>query len=67
MQHQEFLTVREMAAKLKVQPSWLYARTREKGEDTIPIIKVGKYIRFRENAVMDWIKKKYGEFDNQRE
>lgn len=63
MEHQEFLTISEMAAHLKVQPSWLYSRTRETGEGTIPRIKIGKYIRFNESAVMLWIKKKYGEVE----
>lgn len=61
MQQQEFLTVREMAAKLKVQPSWLYARTRKKGEGAIPKIMVGKYIRFNEAQVIEWLKGKQHE------
>jgi excisionase family DNA binding protein len=61
MQNQELLTITEMAARLKVHPSWLYSRTRETGEGTIPRIKIGKYIRFNESAVMAWIKEKYGE------
>jgi excisionase family DNA binding protein len=56
----EFLTIEEMAARLKVHPSWLYSRTRETGEGTIPRIKVGKYIRFNESEVMAWIQEKYG-------
>ena len=61
MQDQELLTIDEMAARLKVHPSWLYSRTRVIGEGTIPRIKIGKYIRFNESAVMAWIKDKYGD------
>jgi len=61
MENRELLTIEEMAAHLKVHPSWLYSRTREIGEGTIPRIKIGKYIRFNESAVMAWIKEKYGE------
>ena len=50
------LTLNELAERLKVKKSWLYARTRERGEGTIPKIKLGKYYRFDEEAVMNWIK-----------
>jgi len=52
-----FLTIDEMAETLKVPKSWLYSRTRETGPGTIPRLKVGKYIRFEYQAVMDWLKK----------
>lgn len=56
MENQELLTIKEMAARLKVPPSWLYARTRIKDSD-FPVIRVGKYCRFEAGAVMDWIEK----------
>lgn len=52
------LTVHELAEKLKIPVSWLYSRTREKGEGTIPKIRVGKYVRFDETAVLEWLKGK---------
>ena len=61
MEHNDLLTINEMAEKLKVPKSWLYSRTRESGPGTIPMLKVGKYIRFRLNEVMAWIEKKQGE------
>jgi len=42
----DYLTVDELAEKLKVAKSWVYSRTRETGPDTMPRIKVGKYRRF---------------------
>ena len=57
----ELQTIEEMAAKLKVKPSWLYFRTMQTGEGAIPRIKVGKYLRFNPSAVMEWIEKQYGE------
>jgi len=54
--HQTFLTIGEMAEKLKVPKSWLYSRTRETGLGSIPRVKVGKYIRFVEADVMRWLK-----------
>ena len=53
---QNFLTVDELAENLKVPKSWLYSRTRETGPGTIPRIRVGKYIRFEKDKVMDWLK-----------
>ena len=55
--NQEFLTVIEMAERLKVPKSWLYSRTRETGPGSIPRVKVGKYIRFVESEVMEWLKR----------
>ena len=54
---EQLLTVDEMAETLKVPKSWLYSRTREKGTGAIPRVKVGKYIRFVESEVMDWLKR----------
>ncbi len=58
---QELLTIKEMAGQLKVKPSWLYFRTMQSGDDAIPRIMIGKYIRFDSPKVMAWIEKQYGE------
>jgi excisionase family DNA binding protein len=49
------LTLEELAQKLKVERSWVYARTRETGSGSLPRIKCGKYLRFSEEAVRDWL------------
>ena len=49
------LSVDELAQSLNVHKSWLYSRTRQTGADAIPRLKVGKYIRFRLNDVMEWL------------
>lgn len=54
----ELLTIDEMAERLKVHKSWLYQFTRLKDGDTIPCLKVGKYLRFREEEVMAWLKQR---------
>ncbi len=46
-----------VAAELKVPKSWIYSRTRQIGPGTIPRIKIGKYIRFDFQSVMDWLRK----------
>lgn len=54
---QELLTIGELSEKLKVQKSWLYSRTRETGPGAIPRIKVGKYIRFKLEEVVQWLER----------
>jgi excisionase family DNA binding protein len=53
----DFLTIDEMAKILKTPKSWIYQRSRLKGPGTIPRVKVGKYLRFVKDDVMDWLKK----------
>ena len=45
MQTDELITVEELAKKLKVPTSWIYQRTRL-GQEAIPHVKMGKYVRF---------------------
>lgn len=57
MSEHNFLTISEMADTLKVPKSWLYSRTRETGPESIPRVRVGKYLRFRLEDVIAWIEK----------
>ena len=52
--NQNLIGINEMAEKLSVPVSWLYQRTRSK---EIPHYKVGKYVRFDESEVWEWVKK----------
>ncbi len=54
--NQNLLSVNDLSDVLNVPPSWIYQRTRQTGPDTIPKIKVGKYIRFQLEEVMDWLR-----------
>jgi excisionase family DNA binding protein len=56
-EQEELLTVIELAARLKVSVTWVYIKTRDKGENSIPRIKVGRHIRFRLTEVMTWLQK----------
>jgi len=47
----EWLTVDEVAALICVPKSWLYERTRT---NTIPHIKLGKYLRFDRDELVAW-------------
>ncbi len=52
-----FMGIKEMAKKLDVPPSWIYSRTRI---GQIPHYKMGKYVKFVEAEVMDWLKHMQG-------
>ena len=58
---QNLLNVDELAEKLHVPKSWVYARTRERDRDAIPMVKVGKYCRFFFPDVLDWLENKQNE------
>jgi excisionase family DNA binding protein len=50
------LTVREVAELLRVPVSWVYERTRRKGDGQLPHLKIGKYLRFEESSVTEFIR-----------
>lgn len=57
---EELLTITEMAALLKVKKSWLYTRSRMRGEDAMPgILRCGKYLRFSPEVVISYLREKY--------
>ena len=49
------LTVQEVAEILKVPVSWVYERTRRRGAAKLPHLKLGKYLRFEEQAVREFL------------
>ena len=51
------LTVQDVAKLLSVPTSWVYERTRRLGSDQLPYVKLGKYLRFEETAIVDFIRK----------
>lgn len=51
----KLLTIKELADLLKIPVSWIYSRTRIKSEDSIPCVRIGKYVRFVEEEVIEWI------------
>jgi len=54
------IDIDEMAARLKVKRSWLYRKTMLKGPETIPRIRLGKYLRFSPADVFKWVNETYG-------
>lgn len=54
MTDEAFLTVKDVADRLKVPPSWIYDRVR--GQlDPLPHYKIGKYVRFKWSEVAAWV------------
>lgn len=51
------LTVQEVAQICKVPVSWVYERTRRRGFERIPHVKLGKYLRFDPIEVRGWLEK----------
>jgi excisionase family DNA binding protein len=51
------LSVEELAGKLNVPKSWIYARTRQTDSGSIPRTRLGKYIRFDWEKVNEWIER----------
>ena len=49
------LTVHEVAELLRVPVSWVYERTRRRGMERLPHIKIGKYLRFRLREVESYL------------
>ncbi len=57
----ELLTVDDVAALLKVTPSWVYEHTRGRGtpkSERLPHVKIGKYVRFEARALRAFLEKK---------
>ncbi len=53
----QLLTVHEVAQLLHVPESWVYERTRRRSSDQLPHMKLGKYLRFEEAALAEFIQR----------
>ena len=49
----DVLTVQEAADLLRVKVSWIYARV--EGVNDLPVMRVGRYLRFRRGALNRWL------------
>jgi excisionase family DNA binding protein len=52
---ESLLTIEDVSALLKVPRSWIYEHTRRRGKGKLPHIKLGKYLRFEERAVLSYV------------
>lgn len=49
------LTVQEAARFLNVTVSWIYEHVRPEADDQLPVLKLGKYLRFDIRDLRDYI------------
>ncbi len=56
----QLLTVTEVAALLHLPVSWVYGRMRKRASDRLPGYRLGKYWRFREQEILEWVKRHRG-------
>lgn len=54
MKEEEFLTVREVAKRLRMSEGWVYAHA-TKAEPRLPSVKIGGSLRFRKSKIDEWI------------
>jgi predicted DNA-binding transcriptional regulator AlpA len=56
---EEILTPEQLAERLQVKPSWVYEQTRDRAStrdsDSLPYIKMGRYLRFDWVDVVEWL------------
>jgi excisionase family DNA binding protein len=52
---QDILTPKQLAERLKVKPGWVYERLRPGKPNPLPVIKMGRYLRFHWPAVSAWL------------
>jgi excisionase family DNA binding protein len=51
------LSVEEVASMLNVPRKWVYRRVGLKAPDGIPHVKIGKYLRFRESDLREYVER----------
>jgi excisionase family DNA binding protein len=51
----ELIEIKELARRLSVPVTFIYDRTRKNSPDPIPHLKIGKYVRFDPEAVVQWL------------
>jgi excisionase family DNA binding protein len=52
----DILTVEELAARLKVGPTWVYEKMRNRGDNPLPAMSIGRYLRIDWKAVSAWLR-----------
>ena len=56
---EDILTPEQLAQRLQVKPSWVYEQTRVRAgirdADSLPYIKMGRYLRFDWSDVLEWL------------
>ena len=56
--YDELLTVHDAARLLNVSVSWVYEHTRDNADDRLPVLKLGKYVRFERRDLRAYVEVK---------
>jgi excisionase family DNA binding protein len=57
MTYEPYMTAKELAAYLKLNPQTVYRKAKKKGEDKLPSVRIGRSIRFNKNDINNWLNK----------
>ena len=53
----KLLTPDELSEKLNISKKWIYEKTQRYAQNPLPHYKIGKYLRFNLEEVLNWAKK----------
>ena len=53
----QILTLPDLAVRLKVSKRWCYEKSRRRCSDPLPVIRIGRYLRFNWIDVSDWLRR----------
>ncbi len=54
---EKLLTAEQVGEMYQVPKSWVYGRTRKRGVERLPHLKLGKYLRFEEGPVREFLER----------
>jgi predicted DNA-binding transcriptional regulator AlpA len=52
----QILTLAELAERLKVSERWVYEKSRHRCVNPLPVIRIGRYLRFDWTSVSAWLR-----------
>ena len=52
----QILTLKEVAERLKVSERWVYEKSRRRCQNPLPVIRIGRYLRFDWTSVSAWLR-----------
>jgi excisionase family DNA binding protein len=52
----QILTLTELAQRLKVSERWVYEKSRRRCQNPLPVIRIGRYLRFDWTSVSAWLR-----------
>ena len=56
--HTQILTLAQLAERLQVSERWIYEKSRRRNLDPLPVIRLGRYLRFDWGDISSWIEQR---------